>query len=1001
MSVIEAKLNDSLVKVVQSCQEKRYSDAIESLNKLFSPMDQWFHAEPEVHRMYFRTYYRVLKACLYGDLGLYYWLNNDHLSATRALKQSVQMLPIHLSLQRLSYLAILRNDSDAAISHLLCLVSDPLLNYNKIAPCKCTCASHPSEALALRAATTAYYGNIVEGINLISLALSYHSQTAAEIATPMICAQLRAGIAPRVIARMPSSVDMSPAELRKYHLLLRVFVSLCKIAVDKCVKLPIVVNCDIRNILNHVFGEFHKLVISNVIFDPTGLYQVLLDKYLSIGGNPSAVKVYIENKEYLLDLYSFAFPWIWNPQTAIRSFTGIMKENAFTDTVWTLLSAYDKKASRRAVEAGMYTLSRKKTVEETALAEYVYNMHGLQITPLFADRAHSRSCVDFAKISRAGPGDAVKSVVNARPSASEAALHALTHRTRSVSEDSFDSCVTETKESLMKAFQEAVQSRKSHGTPNHISVAKSPTITAAPIRVMDLSGLHVCPSPAELASSLVDTVIGQPIAPLDTLWTKHASTCQECKDPKPTYQARKIVDETDLKACIDGHQTIIKQIENGAPYSAGLSGIYNGEVERVKNTSVLSRFMLGSTIRAMNEGSGGPLKPFSKRCRQLAKALQTTTQDYDLDTPSEKSNVKSNLIDTVDLSTEDLVPSFRTFNPQKKKIAERRAISTTRIKTIRRRENLSKPLTPVLRPQSTPICTAQTSSTKHVQRTTNQAVKIVKATAGLAEAKKPVSEISTTILPKQNLLTGKIVLDYISNKDTLQVESDYINIGLVTAILDRDGSVPATEPRNSASSIKGTGKRTAAGTKDHSVVGMNLLQDRGLCPPVYLNAVTYQAEFTPHGAADTIEASSSAHQLSLPEQVDLFQYCDTKPNEVAECSIAVSGYTERCNHSAYYRGSAASSEVVTATLIDQRHRLRPYSAALEKYVVESLPQTPPRSIPKLMSNIQPSPRDILDREDKRKTVSIHQVAPTNNLPLSHFTGKTMSALLVRPRGVQK
>ena len=113
-------MNDSLVKVVQSGREKRYSDAIESLNKLLPLMDKWFHAEPEVHRLYFRTYYRVLKACLYGDLGLYHWLNNDLLSASLALEQSIRILPTHLSLQRLSYLAIQHNDSNSATSHLLC-----------------------------------------------------------------------------------------------------------------------------------------------------------------------------------------------------------------------------------------------------------------------------------------------------------------------------------------------------------------------------------------------------------------------------------------------------------------------------------------------------------------------------------------------------------------------------------------------------------------------------------------------------------------------------------------------------------------------------------------------------------------------------------------------------------------------------------------------------------------------------------------------------------------
>lgn len=999
MSVIEAKLNDGLVKVLQSCQEKRYSDAIESINKLFSSMDQWFHAEPEVHRLYFRAYYRVLKACLYGDLGLYHWLNNDPISASLALKQSIQMLPAHLFLQRLSYLAIQSNDSNAAISYLLCLVSDPLLSYNKIASCKQTCASHPSEVLALRAATTAYYGNIVEGINLISLALSYHSQTAVEIATPMVCAQMKAGIPPRIIAKMPNPTDMSTTETRKYHLLLRVFVSLCKIAVDKCIKLPIVVNCDIRSILSNVFGEFHKLVISNVIFDPTGLYQALLDKYISIGGNPSAVKVYIENKEYLLDLYFSAFPWIWDTQTVVRSFTNIMRENPFTDTAWTLLSVYDKKASRRAIEAGIYALSRKKIIEETTLVDYVYNIHGLQLAPLFDDKARTKSRVDFTKISRTGPGDAIKSIISTHYNASEAAFRALTHHTRSVSEDSFDNCVTETKESLMKAFQEAIQSRKHPTTPNHVSVAKSPTSTAAPIRVTDLSGLHVCPSPTELANSLADTVIGQPIAPLDTLWTKHASTCQQCKDPKPTYQTRKIVDETDVKACIDGYQSCIQQAGNGSPYSAGLSCIYNGEVERVKNTSVLSRFMLGSTIYAVNESSGDPLKPFSKKCRRLAKSLQTTARDYDFDTPSEKSNTKSNLVDTVDLSTGNLIPGFQTSRFQKSELTKGRVRSVAKIKTIPRQDRLSKPLVPVLRSQSTPSCISRTSSAKCVKEATNQPIKTVKQTSISTKSKESQSRISATIVPQQNLLTGKVALDYITNADTRQAESIYTNIGLVTAILDRDGSVPVVGPCNSMSLIKKTSAKMIDFPTYNSSANINFIQDKRPGPPVYLDTITYQGEFISQGVADTIDSTPPC-KLSLPEQVDLFQYCNADPRKSVEHPTTVLEYVKRQSMSICQQTSTPSSEVTTVP-IDQRHRTRSHSAALEKYMVESLPQTPPKSIPKLMSNVQLSPRDTLDREKKRKTVSIHQIAHTNNLPLAHFTGKTMSALMIHPRKMQK
>lgn len=982
MSVLEAKLNDSLVKVVQSGREKRYSDAIESLNKLLPLMDKWFHAEPEVHRLYFRTYYRVLKACLYGDLGLYHWLNNDLLSASLALEQSIRILPTHLSLQRLSYLAIQRNDSNSATSHLLCLVSDPLLNYNKITLCSDSCATHPAEALALRAATIAYYGNIVEGINLISLALSYHSQTAAEIATPAVCAQLRAGIPPRVITRIPSLTSMSPAELRKYHLLLRVFVSLCKIAVDRCVKLPIVVNCDIRSILNHVLGEFHKLVISNVIFDPTGLYQVLLDRYLSIGGSPNAVKVCMENTEYLLDLYSFAFPWAWDTQTAIHSFTGLMKENTFTDTVWALLSTYDKKASRKAAEAGMQALSRKKIIEETSLAEYVSDMYGLQLVSLFTSKHHDKHHISFGTISKVGPGDAVRSIINTHP-ASEAALHALTHHTRSVSEDSFDSCVAETKDSLMKAFQEAVQSRKNPGASKHITVPKSPVIAStAPIRSMDLSGLHVCPSPAELATSLADTVLGQAMAPLDTLWTHHASTCQECRDPKPTYQTRKIIDEADLKACLEGHRDTIQQAINGAPYSTGLSGIYNGEVERVKNTSVLSRFMLGSTIRAVNERSGESLKPFSKRCRRLAKTLQSTTQDYDLETLSEKPSIKFAPIDITDLSAESLNPDSCKFNSCKKKTVEKQVVSATKSEIEQRNGCLSAPLTPVLRPQSTPVLPVRTSRARGVQGAENKAAK---AARELVEPGKPAFEISTTILPQQNLLTGKVVLDYITDKELQQAESICTNIGLVTAILDRNGSNPANEFLATIPSAKGANSKASGEHKDPKAVSIGLLPDKGAVPaPAYLDMVTYQASFTPRGAADTIEVFSPVPQLLSANQIDLFQYCNAEPDRTAVLSEVASEYVENA---------------IAPMLI--RHHSRSHHIDLEKYVVEALPQTPPRPVPKVISAVQSSPRNALDKKGRRKTITIDQVTPASNASLSHFTGKTISALLARPPRVEK
>ncbi|EFO64947.1 Hypothetical protein GLP15_791 [Giardia lamblia P15] len=997
MSVLEAKLNDSLVKVVQTSREKRYSDAIESLNKLLPLMDKWFHSEPEVHRLYFRTYYRVLKACLYGDLGLYHQLNNDLLSASLALEQSIKILPTHLSLQRLSYLAVQRNDLNSATSHLLCLVSDPLLRYDRITLCRDSCATHPSEALALRAVIIAYCGNIVEGINLISLALSYHSQTAAEIATPTVCAQLRAGIPPRVITKIPDLASMSPAELRKYHLLLRVFVSLCKIAVDRCVKLPIVVNCDIRNILNHVLGEFHKLVISNVIFDPTGLYQVLLDKYLSIGGNPDAVKVCMDNTEYLIDLYSFAFPWVWNVQTVIHSFTCLMKENVFTDTVWTLLSAYDKKASRKATEAGMQALSRKKIIEETSLAEYVSNMYGLQLAPLFTGKSHDKNHINFATILKiAGPREAVKSIISTYPT-SESALHTLTHRTPSVSENSFDDCVTETKESLMKAFQEAIQSRKNPGTSRHITVSKSPVVTStSPIRSMDLSGLHVCPSPAELATSLADTILGQPMAPLDTLWTRYASTCQECRDPKPTYQTRKIINKADLRTCIEGHQSTIQQAVNGAPYSTGLSGIYNGEVERVKNTSVLSRFMLGSTIRAMNESSGEPLKPFSKRCRRLAKTLQSTTQDYDLDTLSEKPNIKFNSIDTIDLPADNPNSDFCTFNLCKKKTVENKMVSATNFKVEQRKERLSVPLTPILRPQSTSVFQLRTSRTKSAQESKNETAK---AATRLLEPEKSAFELSMTVLPQQNLLTGKVVLDYITGKEIQQAESIYTNIGLVTAILDRNGSNPVVESPAAISSINLTNSRPSIKRTSSKPTSISLLPDRGAVQvPAYLDIIAYQTAFTPRGTADTIEVSSSVPQPLMTEQVDLFQYCNVEPSRTAGFSEVVSERLENPITPVPIRNPGLCSET---TSIDHKHRSRSYHTGLEKYVVEPLPQTPPKAIPKVISNIQPSPRNAPDKKGRRKTVTIDQITPASNACLSHFTGKTISALLIRSKRTKR
>ncbi|EET00311.1 Hypothetical protein GL50581_2455 [Giardia duodenalis ATCC 50581] len=993
MSVIEAKLNDSLAKAVQSGQDKRYSDAITALVRLLSIMDQWFHAEPAVHRIYFRTYYRVLKACIYGDMGLYHWLNDDALSASLALKQSIQMLPTHLSLQRLSYLAVRHNDTDAAIHYLLRLVSDPILSYDKVTSYKGTCATHPSEALALRAAITAYYGNIVEGINLISLALSYHSQTAAEIAIPLVCTQLRAGLPPRVITKIPDLTNMSSIEIRKYHLLLRVFVSLCKIAVDRCVKLPIVVNCDIRNILNHVLGEFHKLVISNVIFDPTGLYQVLLDKYLSIGGSPSAVKVCMESKEYLLDLYSFAFPWMWDVQVVIRSFTDIMRENAFTDTVWTLLSVHDKKASRRAIEAGIQALSRKKIIEETALAEYVYNMHGLQLAPLFTSKPHGKNRVDLAKISRAGPGEAVKSVMSVHPSNSEVTSRAFTHHTHSSSDDSLNSYATETKESLMKTFQKAVQARKHPSTPKHLAVTKSPTVaSAAPIRSMDLSGLHVCPSPAELAVSLADTVLGQPIVPLDTLWTNHASTCQECKDPKPTYQTRRIVDEADVKACVEGHQSIIQQVISGIPYSTGLSGIYNGEVERVRNTSVLSRFMLGSTIRAVNESAGEPIKPFSKKCRKLAKTLQTTTQDYDFDTASEKPAVKSDLTDPIDLSADDLfpvhIPNSSTEEPTGYQVT-----SAVKPKVPQRRAQLSIPLAPTSGPHSSPTCSARTISARRVQEANNQ---IVKAAPRSTEAAKPTPELSVAMLPQQNLLTGKVVLDYITGKEMRQAESIYANIGLATAILDRASSTPTTERHASRSSVEKADTIAKTGYKDRKIDGVSVLQDKGTYLPAYLDTITYQAAFTPRGAADTIEISSPISQLPLPERIDLFQYCDTEPSKAMRLSAAVSEYIERPAKSI----SPQTTDPEAAT-IDHKRQLRPYHNGLDDYLVEHLPRTPPRPIPKLVTNVKSLPRDALNGRGRQKTVAIHQLTSSSNASLSHFTGKTISALLMRPKKPKK